>query len=62
MSNSTYRQVITAFSACNEPIFYGNDQYQVLRDYYQRTYDKLSALSPPIPMMFAPGKPETPAL
>lgn len=62
MSNTTHRQIITAFSACNEPIFYGNEQYEVLRDYYERTYQKLSTLEPPIPMMFAPGKPETPAL
>ena len=38
---------------------YGNDQYRALLGYYERTYEKLSALNPPIPMMFAPGKPDS---
>lgn len=62
MTNSTHREIITAFSACNEPIFYNNADFQVLWEYYERTYEKLSTLEPPIPMMFAPGKPETPAM
>jgi hypothetical protein len=43
----------------NEPIFYSEDQYDALVGYYESTYDKLSALNPPVTMMFAPGKPET---
>jgi hypothetical protein len=43
----------------NEPIYYSEEQFDALYGYYERTYAKLSTLDPPIPMMFAPGKPET---
>ncbi|KAL7009614.1 hypothetical protein EMMF5_000522 [Cystobasidiomycetes sp. EMM_F5] len=62
MTTSPYRGVITAFAACNEPIFYNEAQFQTLQRYYERTYAKLSTLSNPIPMMFAPGKTQTPVL
>jgi hypothetical protein len=41
------------------PSSYGNEQYRALLGYYERTYEKLAALNPPMAMMFAPGKPES---
>lgn len=57
--NSPHRNSISAFAPMNEPIYYTEDQYRALLGYYESTYAKLSALNPPLPMMFAPGKPET---
>lgn len=58
IQNSTNRDIITALATCNEPIYYSQDQFDTLVDYYERAYAKLSVLDPPIPMMFHPGHPQ----
>ena len=56
---SPYRNVVTALAACNEPVYYDEADFETLVAYYERTYAKTSTLSPPLPMMFHPGHPET---
>lgn len=56
---SPYRSIITAYAAVNEPVYYTQDQYETLVQYYERTYAKLQAMTNPLPMMFSPGRPET---
>ncbi|KAL7007213.1 hypothetical protein EMMF5_003052 [Cystobasidiomycetes sp. EMM_F5] len=58
INNSTYKHVISAVAACNEPVFYSEDQFDTLISYYERAYAKFQKMSPPMPMMFHPGHPE----
>ena len=56
---SPYRHVMTALAACNEPVYYDEADFETLVAYYERTYAKVIALDPPLPMMFHPGRPQT---
>ncbi|KAH8922501.1 glycoside hydrolase family 5 protein [Atractiella rhizophila] len=57
MENTPYRSIISAFDACNEPRPYTDQQFTMLRTYYENTYQALKASSNPIPMMMAHGYP-----
>lgn len=55
MSASPYSSVMSALELANEPRPYTDDQFSTLRAYYQRSYEKASKLSPPIPVQFHHG-------
>lgn len=55
ISNSTYKNIITAVAACNEPVYYSESQFDTLISYYERAYSKFQAIK--MPMMFHPGHP-----
>lgn len=50
ITNSPYRSVISALELANEPRPYTSAQFDTLKGYYQRAYDKASTLSNPVPV------------
>ncbi|KZT57888.1 glycoside hydrolase family 5 protein [Calocera cornea HHB12733] len=56
---SPYRSVVSGIEVCNEPRPNADDNFAVLRSYYERAYTACTNRSDPVPMIFHHGFPNT---